>query len=82
MKTWKEKFDGTILYPHGKENGRYNGMSIEEENKIKSFIQSEVEGILEEIQEACIYGGVAYDYVDIGTIEEIFKKHGFDLTKK
>ena len=75
MKTIQEKFEEQFAGRSGYVNPYWS-------EKIKSFIQSEVEEILEEIEEACIYGGVAYSYVDIETITEIFKEHGFDLTKK
>ena len=49
---------------------------------IKYFIKSEVEEILREIYDARIYGNSVYDEVKLKTILHIFKKHGFDLTKK
>lgn len=40
---WEERFDKEIIYPNGKSQGRYNCMSIDDENRIKSFISSLLE---------------------------------------
>lgn len=47
LKQIEEKFDEKILYPYGVEYGRYNGMSLDEERKLKQFITSQITELLE-----------------------------------
>ena len=47
-----KNFDEEILYRSGKENGRWNCMSIEEEKILKSFLSSSLSRIAHETLEA------------------------------
>lgn len=47
--TWEEQWEKEIIYRSGKENGRWNCMSLDEERVIKSFISNAIdEAVLEE----------------------------------
>ena len=46
-----ERFDNEILYPNGKENGRHNCMSIDDEKKFKQFVKSSHLSLLLSVKE-------------------------------